>query len=94
MWHRVRWWFNRARKKLWVRPVVFVALAVAAVVAAAGADLVFEPDSVPEVDQETLEDLLAIIASSMLSVATLAVASMVAAYAPRVPRPPPAPSAS
>lgn len=81
MWHRVKWWFFNVRKKLWVRPLLYASLALLAVLAAAAADRLVSPDSVPRVDRGTLEDLLAIIASSMLSVATLAVASMVAAYA-------------
>lgn len=81
MWHRIEWWFGRVRQTLWVRPLLYAALAVAALLAAAAADYFVPADFVPRIDSETLEDLLAIIASSMLSVATLAVASMVAAYA-------------
>jgi uncharacterized membrane protein len=81
MWHRVKWWFFRVRKKLWVRPLLYASLALLAVLAAALADRLVDAAAVPRVDRGTLEDLLAIIASSMLSVATLAVASMVAAYA-------------
>ena len=82
MWHRLKWGLARLRQKLWARPLLYAALAVFALIGAAAADRFTDAaDAVPEIDQETLEDLLAIIASSMLSVATLAVASMVAAYA-------------
>lgn len=81
MWHRIKWWVSGVRQKLWFRPVLSASLAIAALLAAAGADRLALADDVPRVDQETLEELLAVIATSMLSVATLAVASMVAAYA-------------
>jgi len=61
--------------------VIYAAIAWAAVATAAVADRLLAEDLVPHFAPETLEDLLAIIASSMLAVATLAVASMVAAYA-------------
>ncbi len=72
---------GRIRQKLWARPLLYAVMAIAAVVVAAAADRLAFADAVPLIARETLEDLLAIIASSMLSVATLAVASMVAAYA-------------
>ena len=81
MLHRLRWWFSRARSKLWVRPLLYVLLAIAAVVVAGVSDRVLPADAVPSIDRDTLESLLAIIASSMMAVATLAVASMVSAYA-------------
>ena len=82
MWHRIQWGIGRIRQKLWAKPLLYAALAIVALVGAAAADRLELPlDAVPDIDTETLEDLLAIIASSMLSVATLAVASMVAAYA-------------
>ncbi|MGD9902231.1 MAG: DUF2254 domain-containing protein [Vicinamibacterales bacterium] len=81
MTHRILWWFGQLRQRLWVRPLVFTVAAVGAVAVAAAADDVWSDVAVPRLAPETIEDLLAIIAASMLSVATLAVASMVAAYA-------------
>lgn len=81
MLQRIRWWTTRLRQKLWARPLLYAVLAISSLAAAAAADRLPIPIAVPEVDAATVEDLLAIIASSMLSVSTLAVASMVAAYA-------------
>lgn len=58
MWHRLKWWFYRIRGKLWARPLLYVSLAIAAVVAAGGADRLFDPEAVPEIDRETLDALM------------------------------------
>ena len=82
MWHRLRWSFGQIRHTLWARPLLYATLAIAAAVACLGADrYVDAADRAPLIEPATVEGLLAIIATSMLSVATLAVASMVAAYA-------------
>ena len=81
MWHRFRWWLGQMRHALWVRPLMYAALAIVAVLFCLAVDRLVAADRAPLVDPETVASLLAIIATSMLSVATLAVASMVAAYA-------------
>jgi uncharacterized membrane protein len=81
MWYRLRWRLSNLRHKLWARPLLYAALAIATVFACIAADRSIAADRVPAVSRETVEQLLAIIAASMLSVATFAVASMVAAYA-------------
>ncbi len=78
--HRIKWWFGQLRHRLWVRPLVYTAGAVSILALAGVADHRWPDAGVPRLDPETLEDLLSVIATSMLSVATLAVASMVAAY--------------
>lgn len=81
MWHRLRWSFGQIRHTLWARPLLYATLAIAAAVACLGADRYVDARRAPLIELATVEGLLAIIATSMLSVATLAVASMVAAYA-------------
>ena len=77
----MRWWFGQLRHTLWVRPLLYAALAFAGVLACLVADQLVDARRAPSIAPETVAGLLAIIATSMLSVATLAVASMVAAYA-------------
>jgi len=60
---------------------VFCLLAVTAAFAAAAADRIGLHDFFPEIQNDTVEKLLSIIAASMLGVATFAVGSMVSAYA-------------
>ena len=78
---KLRFLYRRFGEKLWVRPLLFSLVAVAAAFAAAGADGLETLEVVPKVEHDTVEKLLSIIAASMLGVATFAVASMVAAYA-------------
>lgn len=78
--HRLRLWIVSLRTRLWVRPVIFTVVALACTILAAFADgLPFE-NIVPPVQREALDDLLTVMATIMLTVATFAVASMVAAY--------------
>ncbi len=81
MGHRLHWWFGQLRHTLWVRPLLYAALAIGGVLACLVVDQLVDPRRAPSIESDTVEGLLAIIATSMLSVATLAVASMVAAYA-------------
>lgn len=77
---KLQFWLRRLGEKLWIRPLLFCLLAVGAAFAAAGADG-YGLDFVPDIQHDTVEKLLSIIAASMLGVATFAVASMVSAYA-------------
>lgn len=78
---KLQFLFRRLGEKLWLRPLVFCLMAVLAAIVAGSADRLGSLGFVPEVEQETVEKLLSIIAASMLGVATFAVASMVSAYA-------------
>ncbi len=69
------------RERLWIKPLGYAVLAVAAVFVARLADLLPFADALPEIEADTVERLLSVISASMLGVATFAVASMVSAYA-------------
>jgi len=78
---RLQFNLARLREKLWVRPLFFCLLSVAAVFAAALADDTRLGEIVPQISADSLESLLSVMASSMLVIATFAVGSMVSAYA-------------
>jgi uncharacterized membrane protein len=82
---QLRFFLNRLRQRLWIKPLLFCVLSIAAALLAQLADTVpirigFER-LIPDVNQDSIEDLLKISAASMLVIATLSVSSMVAAYA-------------
>lgn len=79
--HRLDFFFNRLRERLWVKPLIACILSVGGVLLAHLADGIPVDWKVPEIAQGSIMDLLKIIAASMLGVATFAVASMVSAYA-------------
>lgn len=78
---KLQFLLGRLSEKLWVRPLAFCLLAVAAAFAAAFADTLNLGEFIPEIAHDTVERLLSIIAATMLGVATFAVGSMVSAYA-------------
>jgi uncharacterized membrane protein len=78
---RLRFLLSRLRERLWIKPLAACALSVAGVLLAHLADRMVVDGSVPEVAQDSVVELLKIIAASMLAIATFAVASMVSAYA-------------
>ncbi|TFY99931.1 DUF2254 domain-containing protein [Ramlibacter rhizophilus] len=71
----------RLREKLWVKPLLACLLSVGGALAAQGADGIDLGRKLPQVSADTIEELLKLVAASMLVMATLAVGSMVAAYA-------------
>lgn len=71
---------SRLRERLWVRPLFFCLVSVGAAFAAKFADRFGLGELVPEIAPESVEELLSIVASSMLVIATFSVGSMVAAY--------------
>ncbi|MFT5534366.1 MAG: putative membrane protein [Candidatus Paceibacteria bacterium] len=85
MGEQLRFFLNRLRQRLWIKPLLFCLLSIAAALLAQLADTV--PISanlerlIPDVNQDSIEDLLKISAASMLVIATFSVSSMVAAYA-------------
>ncbi len=78
---RIRFAVNRLRERLWVKPLAFALLSLAAILLVKQADRISLDKFSPPLTAASLESLLVVMASSMLVIATLAVASMVAAYA-------------
>lgn len=78
---RLRFLLNRISERLWVRPLAMSVMSTAAVFLAKTVDNTGIGRFVPAITQDSIETLLAIIAASMLVIATFAVASMVSAYA-------------
>ena len=78
---RIRFFLNRVRERLWIRPLAFCMLSIAGAFLAKMADHTKLGQIVPEIKPESIETLLSIIAASMLVISTFAVASMLSAYA-------------
>jgi uncharacterized membrane protein len=81
MQNRVMLFFSRLRRALWLKPVTYCLAAVLAVLLARMADGIDAPEWLPDLSEGTLEALMSILATTMLSVATFAVGAMVGAYA-------------
>lgn len=81
----LRFFLNRFREKLWVKPLLSCVLSIAAALLARSVDYIpieLNLDNlIPNIKRESVEDLLKITASSMLVIATFSVSSMVSAYA-------------
>lgn len=77
---RIRFFLNRMRERLWVRPLIFCLLSLTGAFLAKLMDHTKIGHVVPEITPESIETLLAIIAASMLVISTFAVASMLSAY--------------
>lgn len=71
---------KKPSNRLWVTPTYWAILAVFFAFAARLADVFLPQDSLPLVKLSTLDDLLAIIASSMLAVSTFSLSIMVSAF--------------
>ena len=78
---RARFVVKKLREKLWLRPLVVCLLSIAAAFAANLFDGSRLDQYTPAITRDSVEELLSIMASSMLVIATLSVASMVSAYA-------------
>ncbi len=76
-----RFYLNRIRERLWVRPLFMCVVSVAAVFLAYSANGSRVERFFPDISADSIQTLLSIIAGSMMAVATFAVASMVSAYA-------------
>jgi uncharacterized membrane protein len=77
---KITFFVNRLREKLWVRPLFFCLLSVAGAFLAKIADAIGLGEVVPEINPDSIEKLLEVIASSMLVISTFAVGSMISAY--------------
>jgi len=78
---RLRFVLNRFREHLWVKPLVVCLLSITSIFLAKLADDTSLATLVPQIDPNTIEILLSIMASSMLVIATFSVGSMVSAFA-------------
>ena len=78
---RIRFLINRLRQQLWVKPLFAGILSIIAALIARAADLTTLDQIVPRISADSVYDLLTVMASSMLVIATFGVASMVSAYA-------------
>lgn len=77
---RIRFFVNRARERLWIKPLMFGLLSVLAAFLAGLADHVEFARVAPEISADSIETLLKIISASMLVIAVFAVGAMLAAY--------------
>ncbi|HEY9097399.1 MAG TPA: DUF2254 domain-containing protein [Thiobacillus sp.] len=66
---------------MWLKPAVGSVLAVLFALLAAAGNHLIKPGVLPDIDLETLDSLLGVIASSMLAVSTFSLSIMVAAFA-------------
>ena len=71
---------RRLRTQLWFRPALWSIRAIAIALLAASANHVVPEGRLPDVARSTLESLLAIIASSMLTVSTFSLSILVGAF--------------
>lgn len=77
----LRFFASRVREKLWIKPLAVCLLSIVGALLAKLVDGLAVGSTLPGVSSSSVEDLLKLIAASMLVMATLAVGSMVAAYA-------------
>ena len=77
---RCQFGFGRLQERLWVRPLIMCILSVTGVFIAKYADRIEIVYDLPSITLGSVESLLSVMASSMLTIAILAVGSMVAAY--------------
>ena len=78
---RLRFFINRIRELLWVKPLVFSVLSAVIVFLIKMVDAAAIGQLVPAITEQSIKTLLTIITGSMLMIATFAVGSMVSAYA-------------
>jgi uncharacterized membrane protein len=78
--NKIRFYLNRLRERLWVKPFLMCLLSLASIWLANLADDLPLESLVPEVSIDSVESLLTILSSGMLVIATLAVTSMVSSY--------------
>jgi len=78
---RIRFFINRLRERLWVKPLMFCLLSIFAAFLAGMADQLQLVQAAPEISSESIETLLSIMSSSMLVIAVFAVGAMISAYA-------------
>lgn len=78
---RLLQWLRRPKNSLWVKPTLGCLLAVVVALVSAVGNRLLPPGLLPTIEAATLDDLLGVIASSMLAVSTFSLSIMVAAFA-------------
>jgi uncharacterized membrane protein len=78
--YRLLIWLKDAQNRLWVKPAIGSMVAVLVAALAALGNQLIPPGILPEIERETLDALLDVIASSMLVVATFSLSIMVSAF--------------
>jgi len=78
--HLALFW-HRLRRRLWFRPALWSLLAIGACMVSASADRWLPVDKLPELADGVVDDLLHIMASSMLAVSTFSLSVLVNAFA-------------
>ena len=73
--------FRQIKDKLWFRPVIFCLISIVGALLAQVADSTQLHELVPDIKTESITELLNIISSSMLVIATFTVGSMISAFA-------------
>lgn len=81
MWYKFKMWWNNPAGNLWVMPAIGAIFATVWSLIATASRHFIDPDSVPNISIEAVENLLDIISSSMLAVTTFSLSIMVAAFA-------------
>ncbi len=79
--YRILLWLRDRRNLVWTTPAAASVIAIVMAFGAAAGNVWLEPNVLPDIKAETLESLLGILATSMLSVTTFSLAVMVSAFA-------------
>jgi uncharacterized membrane protein len=78
---RWQWLFNQITRRLWFRAALFSLLGILTAILAAIAQPLIPADIPAKIGADSVDNILTIIASSMLAVTTFSLSAMVAAYA-------------
>ena len=78
--YRALIWLKSPDNRLWVKPAVGSVVAVLIAMVAAVGNRLIPAGLLPDIERSTLDNLLGVIASSMLGVATFSLSIMVAAF--------------
>jgi uncharacterized membrane protein len=76
----IKFFFKELSEKLWLKPLIFCLLSVAAALLAQLADDSFIVDIALDIEKSSVENLLSTISSSMLVIAIFAVGAMLSAF--------------
>ena len=81
MYQNIIFYYNRLSENLWFKPLIFCILSIMGALVATLADGTFLTDIAPDIQYESLDDLLSTLSNSMLVIAIFAVGSMISAFA-------------